>query len=99
MFFTILISATVLIVAGIYFFGIPPELKRNLERKALQTMGENKMSYLAKDQISKLPTSDQENIKQFKAGIGNAIGGGLNNPLGDTAGEAADDLTKPLTGR
>ena len=42
--------AGVLAVAGlaIYFFGIPPELKRKMEEKALDTMGENKASYIMK---------------------------------------------------
>jgi hypothetical protein len=44
------VFAGVLAIAGayLYFFGIDPETKRALEKKALQTMGENKMSYLAK---------------------------------------------------
>jgi hypothetical protein len=46
-----------------------------------------------------VPASDQEDVKQFKKGLGNAVGGGLNNPLGEATGEAADDLTKPFTGR
>ncbi|KAF2729123.1 hypothetical protein EJ04DRAFT_516168 [Polyplosphaeria fusca] len=97
--FTVLAGIVGVVALAIYLFGIPPELKRKLERQALQTMGENKMSYMAKDQISKVPASDQENVKQFKKGLGNAVGGGLNNPLGEMGGEAADDLTKPFTGR
>lgn len=34
--------------AYIYLFGIPPEYKRAMEEKALETMGENKASYLMK---------------------------------------------------
>lgn len=41
-------------------FGIPPELKRKMEEKALETMGENKASYLMKDAIGKVPASDQK---------------------------------------
>lgn len=37
---------------AIYFFGIPPEIKRKMEKQALKTMGENKASYLAKGQYS-----------------------------------------------
>lgn len=37
---------------AIYFFGIPPELKRKMEKQALKTMGENKASYLVKGQYS-----------------------------------------------
>lgn len=56
-------STTVLVFAGIialiaayfYFFGIDPETKRALERKALKTMGENKMSYMAKGISTILP--------------------------------------------
>jgi hypothetical protein len=51
------------------------------------------------DQISKFPASDQENVKQLKKGLGDTVGGVLNNPLGETGGEAADNLTSPLTGR
>ncbi|KAF2869511.1 hypothetical protein BDV95DRAFT_498062 [Massariosphaeria phaeospora] len=97
--FTIFAGVLGVVALGIYLFGIPPELKRSMERQALQTMGENKMSYMAKDQISNLPASDQENVKQFKEGLGNAVGGGLKNPLGETTGEATDKLTSPLTGR
>lgn len=32
----------------IYFCGIPPAVKREMEEKALKTMGENKASYLVK---------------------------------------------------
>jgi len=98
-FLTVLTGFIAIIALAVYLFGIPPEFKRKLERQALKTMGENKMSYVAKDQISKLPTSDQENVQQLKKGLGNAIGGSLNNPLGEATGEAADGLTKPLTGR
>ncbi|KAF2013471.1 hypothetical protein BU24DRAFT_424487 [Aaosphaeria arxii CBS 175.79] len=98
-FFTAL--AGIFFVAGlaVYLFGIPPELKRKLERSALKAMGENKMSYIAKDQISKIPASDQEDVKQLKTGLGNAVGGGMKNPLGEAAGETADTLTSPFTGR
>lgn len=40
-------------------FGIPPWLKREMEDKALETMGENKASYMMKDTIGKVPASDQ----------------------------------------
>lgn len=42
--------AAVLTVLGlaVYLFGIPPELKRKMERAALKTMGENKASYMMK---------------------------------------------------
>jgi len=97
--FTVIAAIIALIGAYLYFFGIDPETKRALERKALKTMGENKMSYMAKDSIDKIPASDQKDIKQFKKGLSNAVGGATNNPLGEQAGEAADKLTSPLTGR
>ncbi|KAF2753206.1 hypothetical protein EJ05DRAFT_223101 [Pseudovirgaria hyperparasitica] len=83
----------------VYFYGIPPELKRKMEQGALKTMGENKMSYMMKDQISKVPDADQQDIKNLKSSLGNIAGGSAQNPLGDTAGEAADDISKPFTGR
>lgn len=46
--FTIFAGILALVGAYFYFFGLDPETKRALERKALQTMGENKMSYMAK---------------------------------------------------
>ncbi|KAF2025214.1 hypothetical protein EK21DRAFT_117004 [Setomelanomma holmii] len=97
--FTVFAGILALAGAYFYFFGIDPETKRELERKALKTMGENKMSYMAKDQINKIPTSDQEDVKQLKKSLGNAVGGVSNNPLGEQAGETADRLTSPLTGR
>lgn len=47
-FLTIFAALVALATAYLYFFGIPPELKRKLERQALKTMGENKMSYMTK---------------------------------------------------
>lgn len=84
---------------AVYFFGIPPELKRKMEKQALKTMGENKASYIVKDQISKVPVSDQKDIKNFKKGLGNLAGGALNNPIGEKTGDLGDDLTKDFTGR
>lgn len=46
--FTVFAGILALAGAYLYFFGIDPETKRALERKALKTMGENKMSYMAK---------------------------------------------------
>jgi regulator of sigma D len=46
--FTVFAGVLALIGAYFYFVGIDPETKRELERKALRTMGENKMSYMAK---------------------------------------------------
>ncbi|KAJ4313125.1 hypothetical protein N0V94_007104 [Neodidymelliopsis sp. IMI 364377] len=98
-FFTGLAGVIAIISLAIYLFGIPPELKRKLERSALKTMGENKLSYVAKDQINKIPTSDQTDPLQLKKGVGNLAGGATQNPLGEATGEAADSLTSPFTGR
>ena len=57
-------------------------MKRAMEEKALETMGENKSSYLAKDALSKVPASDQQDVKELQSGISEAAGGGLQNPLG-----------------
>ncbi|KAL1604072.1 hypothetical protein SLS60_005664 [Paraconiothyrium brasiliense] len=130
--FTVLAGIVGVLALAVYLFGIPPELKRKLERSALKTMGENKLSYMAKgkhkpfhptgapsalrpasrcntasaeaanhpaDQISKIPASDQEDVNQLKKGLGNAVGGIANNPLGEATGETADSLTSPFTGR
>jgi len=93
------LAGIIIFAAAVYVFGIPPELKRKLERGALKTMGENKASYILKDQISKIPDSDQQDVKDLKRSLGNLGGGAAKNPLGEAAGEAADDLTRPFTGR
>ncbi|KAF2151685.1 hypothetical protein K461DRAFT_279169 [Myriangium duriaei CBS 260.36] len=98
-FFTVLAGILAVIAGAVYFFGIPREWKRAAEEKALETMGENKASYVLKDQISKLPASDQEDVKELQKGLGNALGGTLQNPLGKFAGDTADGLTSPFTGR
>jgi uncharacterized protein (UPF0333 family) len=50
------LAGVVALIAGyFYFFGIDPETKRQLEKKALETMGENKMSYMAKGTLSDYP--------------------------------------------
>jgi hypothetical protein len=59
----------------------------------------NARSYVLKDQISKVPASDQEDVKQLKKGLGNAAGGLMSNPIGEQSGELADNLTSPFTGR
>ncbi|KAK3625629.1 hypothetical protein LTR56_015398 [Elasticomyces elasticus] len=94
------IAVSMALVAGyITFFGIPPQLKRQMEEKALETMGENKASYMMKDAIGKVPASDQQEIKDVQKGLGNLGGGALQNPLGKFAGNTADDATKGFTGR
>jgi hypothetical protein len=43
------LAAVVALMAGaVYLFGVPPQWKRAMEEKALETMGENKASYLVK---------------------------------------------------
>lgn len=65
--FTAIAGIIALVAIGIYFFGIPPEAKREMERQALRITGENKTSYVAKGSlkpvISKKPTA---NICQTK---------------------------------
>lgn len=115
--FTVIAGLLALLAGAVYLFGIPPQLKRAMEEKALETMGENKASYLMKgmchclimlplastnlssDQINKIPASDQQDVKDLKKGLGNALGGSLQNPLGKEVGNAGDQLTSPLTGR
>lgn len=53
-----------------------------MEEKALNTMGENKASYLTKSYVEKIPTSEQKDVNELKTGVGNAAGGALQNPLG-----------------
>ena len=45
---TLLAGLIAVLAGGIYLFGIPPALKRAMEEKALETMGENKASYMLK---------------------------------------------------
>jgi len=97
--FTILAGLVALAAGYLYLFGISPEMKRKMEKQALKTMGENKMSYMAKDSINKIPSSDQQDVKNLKKGISNLAGGAMQNPIGEQAGESADRLTSPLTGR
>ncbi|KAJ7275548.1 hypothetical protein B0H12DRAFT_266194 [Mycena haematopus] len=96
---TFLAGAVALLAAYIYFFGIPPALKRDLEERALKTMGENKASSLVKDQISKIPASDQKDVQEARQGVANLVGGTLQNPLGKETGNVTDGLTSPFTGR
>jgi len=45
---SVLAAVVALIVGAVYLFGVPPQWKRAMEEKALETMGENKASYLVK---------------------------------------------------
>lgn len=57
----IYVVVSIALVAGyVYLFGIPPWLKREIEEKALETMGENKMSYGVQQAMGKIPDSDQK---------------------------------------
>lgn len=51
------------------------------------------------DQISKMPASDQEDVKQVREGLSNVLGGSMQNPLGKEASDLGDRLTGPFTGR
>lgn len=63
------------VALAVYVFGIPPEVKRKLERQALKTMGENKMSYMAKGKCSRarlhafasLPPTGADQASQAKS--------------------------------
>lgn len=46
--FSVFAGIVAVLSVYVYFFGIPPAVKRELEEKALKTMGENKASYLVK---------------------------------------------------
>jgi hypothetical protein len=41
-----------------------------MEEKALETMGENKASYLMKDAVGKIPASDQEVSDELRSDLG-----------------------------
>ncbi|KAK5130054.1 hypothetical protein LTR08_002528 [Meristemomyces frigidus] len=95
-----IVVALLSLVGGyVYLFGIPPAMKRQMEEKALETMGENKASYMMKDALGKVPASDQKDIQDLNKGLSNAAGGALQNPLGKFTGNTADDLTSGFTGR
>ena len=51
-FFTVVAGIIAVIAASVYLFGIPPAWKRAAEEKALDTMGENKASYVLKGESS-----------------------------------------------
>lgn len=53
---TVLAGMVGALALAVYLFGIPPEIKRKLERSALKTMGENKLSYMAKGESSRRPS-------------------------------------------
>ncbi|KAF2850776.1 hypothetical protein T440DRAFT_84995 [Plenodomus tracheiphilus IPT5] len=90
--FTILAGLVALAGAYLYFFGLSPEAKRAMEKQALKTMGENKMSYMMQDQINKVPTSDQEDLTTLKKGVSGLAGGAMKNPLGEQAVRAASQI-------
>ena len=54
---TILAGIVAILAAVVYFFGVPPELKRKMENEALKTMGENKASYIVKGTFSSFTTA------------------------------------------
>ncbi|KAK5109810.1 hypothetical protein LTR62_006543 [Meristemomyces frigidus] len=94
-----IVGVVALLGGYIAVFGIPPQLKRQMEEKALETMGENKASYMMKDAIGQVPASDQKEFNEVQDGLGKLGGGALQNPLGKFAGNAGDDVTKDFTGR
>lgn len=40
-----------------------------------------------------------QDVKDLQKGLGNALGGSLQNPLGKFTGNTLDDATKDFTGR
>jgi len=86
-------------VGYLYLVGIPRETKRRMENAALNAMGENKSSYLVKDALGRIPDSDQKDLKDVKKGVSDTAGFAMQNPLGKEAGQTADDVSAPLTGR
>lgn len=48
---SVLAAMLALAVGAVYMFGVPPQWKRAMEEKALETMGENKASYLVKSKL------------------------------------------------
>lgn len=53
-FLSVLAGIIALVAGAIFLFGIPPQFKRAVEEKALETMGENKASYLVKGDFALL---------------------------------------------
>jgi len=51
---SVLAAVVALMVGAVYLFGVPPQWKRAMEEKALETMGENKASYLVKGRHSSI---------------------------------------------
>ncbi|CZT17645.1 uncharacterized protein RCC_03482 [Ramularia collo-cygni] len=96
---SLLLALTGLIVGYIYIFGVPPEMKKKMERAALKTVGENKASYALKSSISQMPESNQQELNEAKETVGDVAGGSMQNPLGEFVGESADSATAPFTGR
>lgn len=45
---SVLAAVLALAAGAVFLFGIPPQWKRAMEDKALETMGENKASYMVK---------------------------------------------------
>lgn len=62
-FFTALAGVLALAALYVYLFGIPPQWKRAMEDKALETMGENKASYMMKSESPRVHhANDSTNI-------------------------------------
>jgi hypothetical protein len=59
-FFTAVAGVIAVIGLAVFLFGIPPELKRKMERTALKTMGENKLSYVAKGIVTCSPCDNEQ---------------------------------------
>ena len=54
-------------------FGIPSDLKRDLERKAILSIGDNQAGSFVKDAIHSLPEDDQISKQDLKSNIANDV--------------------------
>lgn len=56
----IVVGLLAITAGAVYLFGIPSEWKRAMEEKALETMGENKASYMMKGAVLSSNASAQQ---------------------------------------
>jgi hypothetical protein len=53
-------ATAVLAAAYIFLIGLPPAVKRSLQRQALTTVGENKAGAMVKSQIERIPEEEHQ---------------------------------------
>lgn len=107
-----MIAGIIALAAGyIYFFGIPPEAKRAMEEKALETMGENKASYMMKGSLTSIflpfPFADtmKDTISKVPASdqkdiqeLRDGLGNAAGGLLQNPLGKQAGNTADQLTG-